>query len=167
MTPAITGAAFGLGAAFLFGISTPLAKMLLQESHPLLIAGLLYLGAGLGLFAFEFFRGSSTRNIEPRRETPLRFEDLGLIFGILVTGGILGPVLMLYGLQRLSAVPASLLLNLEAPFTILLAVTFFREHLGKREMIAVLFVLVGTGILSYSPGEVRTDSLGAVVISAA
>src|SRR5205823_10040270 len=134
---------------------------------PLLIAGLLYLGAGVGLFAFVLFRGSSTRNREPRRETPLRFEDLGLIFGILVTGGILGPVLMLYGLQRLSAVPASLLLNLEAPLTILLAVTFFREHLGNLEVAAVLLILVGCSILSYSPGDVRTDWLGAVTIAPA
>ena len=167
MTPAITGAAFGLGAAFLFGISTPLAKMLLQESHPLLIAGLLYLGAGLGLFAFEFFRGSSTRNIEPRRETPLRFEDLGLIFGILVTGGILGPVLMLYGLQRLSAVPASLLLNLEAPLTVLLAVTFFGEHLGRREAVAIFLIVTGAGVLGYSPGAMEADWVGAGAIAVA
>lgn len=167
MTPTITGAALGLGAAFLFGISTPLAKMLLQESHPLLIAGLLYLGAGLGLFVLEFFQGSSTRNIEARRETPLRFEDLGLLLAILVTGGILGPVLMLYGLQRLSAVPASLLLNLEAPLTILLAVTFFREHLGRREAVAVFLIVAGVGVLSYSPGAVKGDWVGAGAIAAA
>ncbi|MGH7231553.1 MAG: DMT family transporter, partial [Nitrospiraceae bacterium] len=86
---------------------------------------------------------------------------------ILLTGGILGPVLLLVGLQRLSAVVGSLLLNLEAPFTILLAVGFFREHLGRREAGAILLILLGAGVMSYEPGALHFDWVGAGAIAAA
>ena len=161
------GVAFGVAAAILFGLSSPLAKLLLKESDPLLLAALLYLGAGAGLFAFELLlsRFSTTRPL--RQETPIRREDLALLFGILLTGGILGPILLLAGLQRLSAVVGSLLLNLEAPFTILLAVGLFRKHLGRREIGAILLIVIGVGFLNYHPGEIRTDWLGVAAIAAA
>jgi drug/metabolite transporter (DMT)-like permease len=129
-SPQLRGAAFGLAAAALFGISPPLAKLFLPEAGPLLIAGFLYLGAGLGLVAFELISGPRLRT----REAQIRRADVWLLTGIVVTGGILGPVCMLFGLQRLSGVLGSLLLNLEMPFTILLAVTVFREHLGRKEI---------------------------------
>ena len=110
------GAASGLAAAVLFGLSPPLAKLLLSESHPLVIASLLYLGAGLGLLAFEgtFYRGSEVS----RREAQVAPTDRWLLTGIVLTGGILGPVLMLWGLQRMTGVLGSLTLNLEAPLRV-------------------------------------------------
>lgn len=152
------GATFGLAAAALFGVSPPLAKLLLPESSPLVVAGLLYLGAGLGLLAFELlsYRGSRTA----RREAPVRASDLRLLAGIVIMGGILGPVLMLWGLQRLSGVVASLLLNLEAPFTILLAVVFFSEHLEKSETMGAMLIIGAAAVLTYRPGDVRGDALG-------
>jgi drug/metabolite transporter (DMT)-like permease len=159
------GATCGLTAAALFGVSPPLAKLLLPESSPLLVAGLLYLGAGLGLLAFEllFYRGSRTA----RREALVRSSDLWLLAGIIVTGGVMGPVLMLWGLQRLSGVVTSLLLNLEAPFTILLAVAFFREHLDKPETMGVMLIIAAAAVLNYRPGDVRVDVMGfAAVVGA-
>jgi drug/metabolite transporter (DMT)-like permease len=159
------GGAYGLAAAALFGISPPLAKLLLPDGGPLLIAGLLYLGAGLGLLAFEllFYRGVRTA----RREAPVCSSDLRLLTGIIIMGGIMGPVLMLWGLQHLSGVVTSLLLNLEAPFTILLAVAFFREHLDKSETMGAMLIIAAAAALNYRPGDVRVDVLGfAAVVGA-
>lgn len=152
------GAAYGLTAAALFGVSPPLAKLLLPEAGPLLIAGLLYLGAGLGLFAFEllFYRRSSA----PHQEAPIRWSDARLLAGIILAGGALGPVLMLWGLERLSAVLASLLLNLEAPLTMVLAVFLFREHLGRWEVAGASLIFVGAAVLSYQPQALHGDVLG-------
>lgn len=159
------GATFGLAAAALFGVSPPLAKVLLPDSSPLLVAGLLYLGAGLGLLAFEllFHRGSRTA----RREALVRSSDLRLLTGIIVTGGIMGPVLMLWGLQRLSGVVTSLLLNLEAPFTILLSVVFFREHLDKPEAMGAMLIIAAAAVLTYRPGDMRVDVMGFAAVVAA
>lgn len=159
------GGLYGLAAAALFGISLPFIKLLLPESGPLLIAGLLYLGAGIGLWCFELavYRHSKVA----RREAPIQSTDRWLLAGIVVAGGILGPVLMLWGLQRLSAVASSLLLNLEAPLTIALALLFFREHLDRREVLGAIVIIGAAAVLNYHPGTVRTDWLGFVAIVSA
>jgi drug/metabolite transporter (DMT)-like permease len=153
---------YGLAAAALFGVSPPLAKLLLPEAGPLLIAGLLYLGAGLGLLAFEvlFYRSSEVS----RRESPVGPADRWLLAGMILTGGILGPVCMLWGLQRLSAVSGALLLNLEAPFTIGLAVLLFREHLGRRVMAGALLIVSAAAILHFQAEDVRPDTWGFLAI---
>lgn len=161
------GAFYGLSAALLFGLTTPLIKLILPGYDLLPVAGLLYVGAGLGLGLFEIVLTSTRHAASSPSETPIQRADIGLLSGIILTGGILGPLLMLYGLQRISAVVGSLLLNLEAPFTILLALTLFREYLGKRELGAALFIFAGAGILSYRPGTVSGDWLGIVSISGA
>jgi drug/metabolite transporter (DMT)-like permease len=162
---AYKGAGYGLAAAALFGVGLPLAKLLLPEAGPLLIAGLLYLGAGLGLLAFErlFYRGSEAS----RREAQVATTDWWLLAGIVLTGGILGPVFMLWGLQRMTGVLGSLLLNLEAPFTILLAVAFFREHLGRVEAVSALLIIAAAGFLQYRPGDLRPDAWGFFAIASA
>ncbi len=159
------GAGYGLAAAALFGVGLPLAKLLLPEASPLLIAGLLYLGAGLGLLVFErlFYRGSDAS----RREAPVGTTDRWLLAGIVITGGILGPVFMLWGLQRMAGVLGSLLLNLEAPFTIVLAVALFREHLGRVEAVGTLLIVVAAGFLQYRPGDLRPDAWGFFAIACA
>src|SRR3954467_4053567 len=94
--PAGIGAA--LLAALLFGASTPLAKLLLGQLPPLLLAGLLYLGSGLGLSLLYLFRRGSAP-----REAPLGRGDLPWLAGAVVFGGILGPVLLMLGLRLTSA----------------------------------------------------------------
>lgn len=153
---------FGLGAAILFGVSPPFAKLLLPESGPTLTAGLLYLGAGLGLMLIEF-TGFQRWPLDVA-EAPVRRTDVGLLTGVIVIGGMLGPFLMLWGLERLSGVLTSLLLNLEAPFTILVAVLAFREHLVRLEIAGVAMIVVAAGILSYRPGAIRGDVPGILAV---
>src|SRR2546428_9219446 len=120
-----------LGAAVLFGGSAPFSKMLLAESGPLTLAAVLYLGAGIGLLAARpRRRADGDRGL---RETALKAADAPLVAGAVLCGAILGPSLMMLGLQRVSAVTGSLLLNLEPPLTILIAVVWFGEHLGWRQ----------------------------------
>lgn len=156
------GALFGLAAAVLFGMSPPLAKLLLPESGPMLTAGLLYLGAGLGLLLFEMTGGPWLNSAA--EEAPVRRTDAGLLAGVIFTGGMLGPFLMLWGLERLSGVLTSLLLNLEAPFTVLVALLVFREHLVRRELTGIFAIVAAAGILTYRPDSIRGDAVGILAV---
>jgi drug/metabolite transporter (DMT)-like permease len=154
------GVASGLGAAVLFGLSTPFAKLLLPSSGPLMLAGLLYLGAGIGLTAIAPFRRTD-------REAPLRLGDLPTLAAMVVAGGIAGPILLLVGLARLPGGEASLLLNLEAPFTIGIAVLFFDEYLARREVVGAAAVVLGGLVLASGPSEGSMRALGALAVSGA
>ena len=159
---AATGALLGLGAAVSFGLSAPLAKLLLGEVSPVLLAGLLYLGAAAGLWLAHLVR--------PRtEEAQLRRSDLPRLAGIVLAGGVLGPVSMLLGLGRVSALVGSLCLNLEAPFTVLLAVLVFGEHLGRHATLGVSCILGGAVLLGLgSDGAAAlADAPGALLIAAA
>lgn len=156
------GALFGLSAAVLFGMSPPLAKLLLPESGPLLTAGLLYLGAGLGLLLFEV-AGLRWLNLGAK-EARVRQADAGLLAGVILTGGMLGPFLMLWGLERLSGVLTSLLLNLEAPFTVLVAILVFREHLTRLELGGAVVIMLAAGILTYRPGAIGGELFGILAV---
>src|SRR3954463_7366607 len=104
------GALMGLSAAALFGLSAPVAKLLLPDSTPLVLASLLYLGGGLGLTGLSALIRLFKAGGSPR-EARLGRKDVPLLLGVILCGGVLGPLLMLTGLGRLSGVAASLLLN--------------------------------------------------------
>lgn len=159
-TAGLQGAGLGLLAAALFGVSAPLAKLLLGELRPQLLAGLLYLGAGLGLSLYRAVRPSSA-------EAPLRRSDVPPLLGVLLLGGVAGPLLMLLGLARLGALTGSLLLNLEAPFTILLAVVLFKEHLGRPAAAATGMILGGAALLRLQPGATAIDGWGVLLVAGA
>jgi drug/metabolite transporter (DMT)-like permease len=156
----------GLGAASLFGLSAPMSKLLLPTSGPLLLAALLYLGGGTGL-ALAGIAARLRRTASPSREAPLGRRDWPLLAGVILCGGMLGPVLMLVGLERLSGVSTSLLLNLEGPFTILLAVLLFGEHLGRQAVVAAGFIFCGAAVIGLQEGEVRSDWPGALAVAGA
>jgi len=158
------GVMLGIAAAALFGCSPPIAKLLLPRAGVLPLSGLLYLGAGLGLTLVRPVRRASGGS---SREAPLRARDWWLMFAVVAFGGALGPFLMLTGLSRLSGLAGSLLLNLEAPLTIVIAVLFFREHLGKRQVAAVAAVIMGAMLLGWQPGRFAGDGEGVVAVAAA
>jgi drug/metabolite transporter (DMT)-like permease len=165
MTPSASiaarrGVLAGLLAAALFGLSAPLAKLLLAEVRPVTLAGLLYCGAGVAISVAMLFR----RGVP---EAPLKRSDLGSLLGVVIAGGILAPILMLAGLERVRGIVGSLLLNLEGPFTILLAVIVFREHLGRRTALAAFLVLAGAGALKAQPGAGAADAAGVLCITIA
>jgi drug/metabolite transporter (DMT)-like permease len=150
---------YGLASAALFGLSAPLSKRLLPGTGAVLLAGLLYAGAGVGLTAVSLVRRRPWPNFSP--------EDWYKLGAISLVGGFAAPVLLLLGLQRVSGVVGALLLNLEAVFTILLAAWFFRDRLATTEWIGVPIILSGAIVINYAPGDIVIDSLGVLAIAAA
>lgn len=140
------GIGMALAAALLFGASAPLAKLLLEQTSPQLLAGLLYLGSGIGLGLVWLRRRQSS---EAARETPLTRRDIPWLAGAIVFGGILGPVLLMIGLTRTPASAGSLLLNLEGVFTALLAWFVFRENFDRRIALGMLAIVAGGVALSW------------------
>ena len=140
------GVAAALAAAVLFGAGTPIAKQLLASIDPWMLAGLLYLGSGLGLGAWRIVR----------RAAPVRLPvDQWLwLAGAVLAGGVAGPVLLMFGLSRMPASGASLLLNAEAVFTALLAWFVFGENVDRRVAVGMLAIVAGAVVLSW-PGEAR------------
>jgi drug/metabolite transporter (DMT)-like permease len=161
--PHLTGALCGISAAVLFGASAPIAKRLLPEAGPLTLAGLLCLGAGLALLLVGLLRSGE----RSAREASLTRSDVGILAVITAAGGIAAPVLMLIGLARISGLAGSLLLNLEAPFTILLAVFLFREHLTRASSVAAVAIVAGGLILSWHPGDLEAAPWGVLAIAGA
>jgi drug/metabolite transporter (DMT)-like permease len=148
-------------AAILFGVSTPLVQ---------------HFGAGLGAFttAALLYAGAaavgalSTRAID--REARVMRGDLLRLLAVALCGAVLGPVALAWGLQRTSAVSASLMLTLEVLFTALMARHFYREALGRRLWSALTALLLGGALLVIDQGrsgEARLLGLMAVLIATA
>jgi drug/metabolite transporter (DMT)-like permease len=149
----------GLAAAASFGISAPLAAALLDVADPQLLAGLLYLGAALALGVGWRVRRARTR--------PLDRADLPAVAVVALTGGIVAPVLLLLGLDRVGGLGGALLLNLETPTTLLVAIAVFGEHLDRRSMLGSAAVIAGAGLLGGAPGEGGTGWAGVGLIAGA
>jgi drug/metabolite transporter (DMT)-like permease len=132
--PALRGGLLALGAALLFGISTPLVQQFGVGVGPFTTAALLYAGA--------VAIGAWTRQ-PAQREAALTRADLPRLLGVAAFGAVLGPVALAWGLQRTSATGASLMLSLEAVFTALLAWAVYREALGMRTALAMALLLAG------------------------
>jgi len=144
-----------LAAGLLFGLSTPAAKTLLSVAGPWMLAGLLYLGSGVGLGCFRLVRALGGR---VSREAPLRRADWPWLTGAIVIGGVVGPVLLMFGLAGGSASEASLLLNLESVLTAALAWLVFREHVHARIGTGMLLITAGALLLAWPGDGVRFDS---------
>lgn len=152
MTAGVTGIPAALLAALLFGASTPLAKLLLVQASPWVMAALLYLGSGLGLWLVRWLR----------RSPPVRLErgEWRWLAGAVLAGGVVAPVLLMWGLASMPASGASLLLNAEGVLTALLAWFVFRENFDRRIALGMLAIVVGALVLSWpSAGSVEFSSL--------
>lgn len=157
--PAVLSA---LGAAALFGASTPLAKQFVGDLSALLLAGLLYLGSGIGLTAVRLIRDRGWKSPQ------LRSLDWPPLLAAIFFGGIVGPVLLMFGLARAAASTASLLLNLEAVLTALLAWVVFRENADRRIVLGMVLIVAGGVALSWpSSTQEQRGWLGPAAIAAA
>ena len=157
--------AFALGAAALFGLSAPAGKALLAATDPWLLAGLLYLGSGVSLGVFRLAR--RLRSPSNAREAPLGRRDWPWLGGAILTGGVIAPVLLMFGLSRASATEASLLLNLEGVFTAVVAWLVFREHVDRRIAGGMVAISAGAMVLAWDPGQGVRVSGGALLVAGA
>lgn len=154
------GPVLAIASAALFGASTPLAKLLLGGGlSPWLMAGLLYLGSGIGLGVVRLARGA-------HGEAPLRRADLSWLALVICAGGIIGPVLLMIGLATTPASSAALLLNLEGLATMAIAWIVFRENVDRRLLAGAAAILAGALLLSWQGGPGRVG-LGALAIAGA
>ena len=141
-----SGVLAGLGAAALFGAGTPVAKLLLGQTSPWLLAGLLYTASGAALSLWRLVRRA------PRAHLPRR--DLAPLAGAVLFGGVAGPVLLMLGLVSMPASGASLLLNAEGVFTALIAWLLFKEATDTRIVLGFALIAIGAVVLSW-PGQAQ------------
>ena len=140
------GVVYALAAAVLFGASTPGAKALLVGISPVLMAGLLYLGSGVGLGLWSLLRTAAGK---PRSEARLARRDLPCLAAVVLMGGMVGPALLMWGLARTPASTSALLLNLEGALTAALAWFVFRENFDRRIALGMLAIVAGGVLLSW------------------
>lgn len=162
-SPLWPGVPLALGAAVLFGASTPLSKLLVGAVDPWLLAGILYLGAGVGLALVQALRPVVGL---PSAEASLQKADLPWLAAVVVFGGVLGPLLLMLGLARTSAASGALLLNLEGLATLAIAWTVFRENVDRRLLLGAGAILGGAALLSWNGEAFRLDLGGAYVAAA-
>ena len=158
--PQLLGAVTGLLSAVLFGASVPITKRLLPEVAPVLLAGLLYLGGGLAVGAVRL---AARRRIV---EAGLGRADLPRVLAIVLLGGVLGPLALVHGLRTVSGVSGALLLNLEGPLTVLVALTLFGEHLGPRSALGAGLVFLGACLLAVPGADAGSARLPGVLLLA-
>lgn len=135
---------YAILAAALYAISTPVSKVLMEEIPPTMLAGLLSLGAGLGMGALHWLGGG-------RKEAPLTRQELPDTVAMVLLD-ILAPILLLVGLRQCSAAHVSLLNNFEIVATSLLAWLIFGERISRRLWLGIGLVTLASVLLSVEPG---------------
>lgn len=152
-------------SASLFGLSSPLAKLLLEDISPITMAGLLYIGAFIGLGIYTLLR--KIGKIDNHKAVPLEKHDLPWLFGATVAGGIIAPISLMFGLQMISGFSTSLFLNLEGIATAIIAVFFFQENAGKRLWLALICVTIAGMLLSWNTEQNQINVAGPLLVTLA
>ncbi|MDP3448208.1 MAG: DMT family transporter [Eubacteriales bacterium] len=154
-------ALFALAAAVLYACSMPLSKRLLLSLPPVLLAGLLYFGAGAGAVALLLIGGKRAR---PQGGAAMfSRQELPFVLAMVLLD-VLAPILLLFGLRSASAASASLLNNFEIVATALFALLLFRESVSFRLWIAVGLITLGSCLLTFDADGGFTFSGGAVLV---
>lgn len=135
-----------VASAILFGVSSTLNKIALENVNPTVIAGMIYFVAGVFLFAVHL------SPLCPRilakldtsgTEATITNKDFKTLAFVIICGSIVAPLLLLNGLSQTTAVNSSLLLNAESLFTVAIAFIFLNERCAKKEYIGILLLFVG------------------------
>lgn len=150
-----------LSAAILFGSSTPFAKQLVGDVSPLLLAGLLYLGSGVGLILIRLIKDGSWHN------SGLSNKEWPWLLGAITFGGVIAPSLLMLGLVQVNAATASLLLNLESVLTAVLAWIVFKEPTDRRIIFGMILIVAGGIVLAWPRQLTQQHWLGSLSIACA
>ncbi|MEA2810298.1 MAG: hypothetical protein QOJ17_4439 [Rhodospirillaceae bacterium] len=156
----ISAVLIAIASAVLFGLSAPVAKILLDTSDPWMLAGILYSGAGIGLLLVHL----AIRGIGALAEARLTRRELPWLAAAVLSGGVIGPVLLLVGLVRVDASAASLLLTLEGVLTALLAWFVFKENFDRRIALGMLSIVAGAVVLNWRSDATVGDLIGPAAI---
>jgi len=153
-------------SSILFGLGTPLSKLLLKDVPPVALAGLLYLGSFAGLSAAKALSRFGGRAVRPSGP-PLQAGDWPWLAGAIAAGGIAGPICLMLGLSQITGTAASLLLNLEGAATALFAVLLFRESAGRSIWLALGCMTLAGAFLTWDSGRGRFALGGSLLVVAA
>lgn len=151
-----------LAAAVLFGASAPFAKLLLGEIAPVPLAALWYLGSGVSSFGLLLMQAVYFK--KPAAGVQFAMADLPWLAGAVMAGGVIAPILLMWGLTRTPASTASLLLNFESVATTLIAIFAFKEGVGRRGLLAMILIALASIILGWSGGSwgISAGALGVI-----
>lgn len=152
-------------SATLFGISSPLAKLLVKDISPVAMAGLLYLGAFIGLAIYSLIRKIWVANNS--RTVPLEKRDFPWLIGAISAGGIAAPISLMFGLRMISGFSTSLFLNLEGIATAIIAIFFFHENAGKRLWLALICMTAAGVLLSWNTEQNQFNIAGPLLVTLA
>lgn len=147
-------------AAALYAINSPFSKLLLDDMPSTLMAGFLYIGAGVGMGAVALYRKLRKRE---RTEEKITRADLPYTLAMIVLD-ILAPIFLLLGLSFTTAANASLLNNFEIVATALIALMLFKEKISPRLWLGIGFVTASCALLSFEDISSLKFSLGSVFI---
>ncbi|HOI47615.1 MAG TPA: DMT family transporter [Bacilli bacterium] len=150
---------FALFAALFYGISIPVSKLLLGNLSPYLLSSLLYFGAGFGMLFIVTVSKQQSYN----RVWTFQAKDMKYIV-LMILLDIIAPIVLMIGLLQTTASTASLLNNLEIVFTSVIAMMFFKEMIGKKMWIAILFIIVAGTLLSFDDLSTIHFSIGSLFI---
>ncbi len=156
----LTGAAFAVTAALLFGSAIPSSKVLLGDLNVFLLTGLLYGGSVIGLV----IAGPILRRLQLLTAAPLRRGEWRWLAGSVLAGGLAAPLLLLLGLDWTPASTAGLLMNFEAPLTAVFAALVFGEHVGRRVIFGIAAITVGAALISWQGSADTNGWLGPLVV---
>jgi drug/metabolite transporter (DMT)-like permease len=151
-------AGYALLAATLFGISTPLSKILVGDISPVFLVSFLYLGTALGMFILGIIK---SRHSPRSGEAGIRRNDIPWLTLAILAGGVIAPILLMSSLEITPAATASLLLNFEGVATMVIAFAVFREQVGKRIWMALGIITLASILLSWNPAAAFGLSAGA------
>ena len=158
-------------AALLFGISSTLNKIALRNVHPMIVAGSIYLTAGIVVMFLRFtpLKDKLLKKLEFKVKTQEFFSrrDFLILTFIVFFGSFLAPLSFMFGLNKTTAVNASLLLNTETLFTVLIALLVFKEKASGRSIIGILLILIGAAVIStenFKEVELSKGILGNILI---
>lgn len=155
-----TGIFFAVLAAALYAISAPLSKLLLAFMPSTLMAGFLYVGAGLGMGVIALLRKAKKTKT---KENKLTKAELPYTIAMILLD-IAAPICLLLGLQATTAANASLLNNFEIVATAIIALIVFKEAISLRLWLGILFVTFSCALLSFEDLSSLRFSLGSLFI---
>jgi drug/metabolite transporter (DMT)-like permease len=150
-------------AAALFGATTPLAKTLLGSLSPFMVAGLFYLGSGVGLAIGILIQRLRRTTDERQNESRIHVSEVAWLLGAIAAGGVAGPALLMLGLSTTPAATSFLLLNFEGVFTAVIAWVVFRENVDLQIFLGMVAIVAGGVALSWQPGATGV-SMGALLV---
>jgi drug/metabolite transporter (DMT)-like permease len=156
----LSGQFLAILSAALFGVSPVLCKMMIGDMSPALLAGLLYLGSGIGLQLLLLLSGRSSIEELGRISSQNRLNLLGAV----LTGGIIAPLCLTYGIKYGTASEVTLLLNLESVSTTLISWMIFKEHIGPRVWTGKLLILIAAAFIIVQNEDALSLSLPGVLV---